>query len=292
MKKTPIYHEERFRTPLAPERELGLWVDRLGCQQDDRAKLSRLRILGQYAAVAVESGSGVLVTITGETHEVQAGDVILLFPREATRYYPSRAWDTRWVVWNGPEASVLERLSGLSKATPVVRGGATAVAMAWQSLDPIMERQDFEAIVERKLALLDLIRKLSRLSQVDTEMGHSRFLGIALRELGNTGGKPVAVSTVARHLHVSTPHFRRLFKSQTGASPKAFQTAQRVTRAKELLAKGCSIKETSDTLGFTDVFHFMRLFRKVTGQTAGKFTSIVEQAAVVQYQPGRRFQPD
>lgn len=272
-KHNRIYKEERFRTPLAQEHALGLWVDRTGWRHADSTKPARLRVLGQYAAVAVESGSGTLETVTQGSHAVNAGDVILLYPREATRYYPQDHWDTRWVVWNGPEASILEQLSDLSGATPVVRGGAAAVAMTWRRLDPIMDRQDFNAIVERKLALLNLIRELSVLRQTGGASGHSPFLTKALRELADPEGHPQSLSAMAGRLHVSPAHFRRLFKSQTGSSPKAFQTAHRITKAKELLARGTSIKETSVALGFNDVFHFMRLFRKVTGQTAGQFTS-------------------
>lgn len=271
MKHAPIYNEERFRTPLAHERDLGLWVDRIGWRQADASKPDRFRVLGQYAAVAVESGSGILETGSRVSREVKAGDVILIFPREAARYYPTGKWDTRWVVWNGPEACVLDRLCGLNLETPVVRGGGAAVAAAWQQLNPVMDQQNVSAILRRKLALLELIRELSLLVQTSRGVDTSPFLGKALRELINAGGKPAPLSIVAKRLHVSPAHFRRVFKSQTGSSPKVFQTAQRMTKAKELLAKGCPIKETSDQLGFTDVFHFMRLFRKVTGQTAGQF---------------------
>jgi AraC-like DNA-binding protein len=73
---------------------------------------------------------------------------------------------------------------------------------------------------------------------------------------------------------MSPAHFRRQFKARTGTSPKAFQVAQRITRAKESLAAGRSLKETAARLGFGDVFHFMRLFRRVTGQTAGQFAAV------------------
>lgn len=48
MKAARIYNEDRFRTPLAPERALGVWVDRTGWRQADKTKPSRFRLLGQY----------------------------------------------------------------------------------------------------------------------------------------------------------------------------------------------------------------------------------------------------
>lgn len=269
--RLPVYNEERFRTPLAQERELGLWVDRIGRKQADRIKPAGYRRLGQYAAVAVEAGEGVIEILQQGIHAVGAGDVLLLMPRDACLYYPVQQWDTRWVVWNGPEAQVLEQFSLLGKGVPVVRGGGWSVLAAWQRLDPLMERQDFDAILHRKMALLELIRDLAGLHQRSALESGSRFIERALRGLGTGAGAPETMSAIAERMNMSPAHFRRLFKAGTGTSPKAFQQSLRVTRAKELLAAGRSIKETADILGFLDVFHFMRVFRKVAGMTAGRF---------------------
>jgi AraC-like DNA-binding protein len=273
MKRVRIYNEERFRTPLAAEQALGLWVDRVGWRQEDILRPEEFRVLGQYAAVAIEAGAGVLETVAHGTHTLKEGDVILLTPRVATLYYPRRRWDTRWVVWNGPEAAVLERFSGQGPGVPVIRGAAAAVLRAWRQVDPLMERQDFDAVLGRKSALLDLLRELSAHHRAEGGWGEPPFLATALRALSRSEGPPETVASLARRLHMSPAHFRRQFKANTGSSPKTFQLAQRVTRAKELLADGHSIKVTADTLGFTDVFHFMRLFRRVTGQTAGQFAA-------------------
>jgi len=140
-----------------------------------------------------------------------------------------------------------------------------------------MERQDFDAVLGRKTAVLDLIRELSLVDQLGQTEENSSLLASAVRMLFDTGGKPMPIDSVAKQLHMSPTHFRRVFKSLTGSPPKAYQMAQRMTRAKELLAKRFTIKAVSDELGFTDVFHFMRVFRKVTGQTAGQFTSVFSQ---------------
>jgi len=274
MKPVRIYNEERFRTPLAGEQALGLWVDRVGWRQGDTLRPAEFRVLGQYAAVAIEAGAGVLETVAHGTHTLKAGDVILLTPRVAALYYPRKRWDTRWVVWNGPEAAVVERFSRLGPDVPVIRGGAPAVLRAWRQVDPLMDRQDFDAVLGRKSALLDLLRELSAHPGVADERADPPFLAAALRELTRSEGVPEPVAALARRLHMSPAHFRRKFKARTGTSPKAFQVAQRITRAKESLAAGRTIKETADALGFGDVFHFMRLFRNVTGQTAGQFVAV------------------
>jgi AraC-like DNA-binding protein len=281
MNPVHIYKEERFRTPLAGEQALGLWVDRVGWRQGDTLRPAEFRVLGQYAAVAIEAGTGVLETVAYGTHPLKAGDAILLTPRVATLYYPRKRWDTRWVVWNGPEAAVVERFSGLGHEGPVIRGGATAVLRAWRQVDPLMDRQDFDAVLGRKSALLDLLRELSAHRRAEGGWGEPPFLATALRALSRSEGAPESVAALARRLHMSPAHFRRQFKARTGTSPKAFQVTQRITRAKEALAAGQSLKETADRLGFGDVFHFMRLFRRVTGQTAGQFAAVYARKEAV-----------
>lgn len=272
MKPTRIFRHELFRTPLARERTLGLWVDRIGQRTGDTLRPGAFRVLGLYAAVGVERGAGILRTPTRGDHKVAAGDAILLFPGEATLYHADNSWDTRWVVWSGPEAAVLEKLGGLDPATPVIRGGAVAVTAAWRRISPVMASQDFESLLLRKIVLLDLIRELSSLNQRRDQSPAPPWLASALRELERGDSAPKPLHALAGRLHVSPAHFRRLFKAHTGASPKAFQLAQRINKAKELLTAGHPIKDVAATLGFADVFHFMRLFRRMTGETAGQFS--------------------
>ncbi len=275
VKRARIYNEEKFRTPLMQERAVNVWVDRIGWRQADVSRPSRFRVLGQYAAVAVEAGEGTLQTMAYGSYTVNSGDVFLLHPRVATLYYSRAGWDTRWVVWNGPEAAVLEEVSGLGPEEPVVRGGAASVSAAWRRLDPLMERQSPDAVLGRKIALMEMIRGLSAHRRREGTGGTPAFLAAALRDLSRSGTLNEPVAQVARRLHMSPANFRRLFKAHMGTSPKAFQATQRVTNAKGLLAAGRSIKETADELGFSDVFHFMRVFRKITGQTAGRFAADV-----------------
>ena len=272
MKSARILRNEMFRTPLARERTLGLWVDRIGQRLHDSLQPEAFRVLGLYAAIAIERGNGILRTTARGNHEVSAGDTILLFPNEGALYHAQTAWDTRWVVWSGPEASVLGKLSGLEPATPVIRGGAGAVTTAWRRISPLMTSQDFEALLMRKIALLDMIRDLASLHRPLERRPAPPWLAEALTELERRSSTPGSLHALAGRLHVSPAHFRRLFKAHTGTSPKSFQLAQRINKAKELLTAGHPIKNVAATLGFADVFHFMRLFRRMTGQTAGQFS--------------------
>ena len=73
--------------------------------------------------------------------------------------------------------------------------------------------------------------------------------------------------------HMSVPHFRRMFHRHTGRSPMEFVVAERISGAKALLFRGASIKQAAQEMGFADQFYFMRVFKKIAGQTAGQFVA-------------------
>jgi AraC-like DNA-binding protein len=264
------YRETRFRLPSEPEREMGLWVDRIGSDSRTGDRVKRLRILGQYAAVSVEAGCGVFVSPAAGRLRLNAGDVVLLFPEEPNGYYGTPAWTTRWIVWNGAEAGLVARISGLTPSQPVIRHAAACVARTFAALQALMQAEDFPAVLDRKRLLLGLLAELVR--QADPGRDRQRdSLAALVRRLGEGAGERVTVPAMAAACHLSVSQFRRSFRASTGRSPLAFLTALRMADAKALLSQGAPMKEVAGQTGYRDVFHFMRVFRKATGQTAGAF---------------------
>jgi len=275
----PIFREERFRTPLDMERSIGLWVDRIG---RERLAIPRkgtqppvtFRIFGQFAALAVEEGGGTLEILGRPPLTLQPGDAFILFPSLPMSYRPTRIWETHWVVWNGPEAHLLHKIGCLAETHPILFGFSADVRTTFTELEPLMSRQDRPALLQRKALILDLVRRLDGAREAHSPTPLHAVMREAQRELERDILNPLSIDEMAHRAHMSPAYFRRLFKAHTGTTPKAFQLAQRITRAKESLATGYTLKETASRLGFNDVFHFMRLFKQVTGQTAGRFAKI------------------
>jgi AraC-like DNA-binding protein len=65
---------------------------------------------------------------------------------------------------------------------------------------------------------------------------------------------------------LSSSHFRLLFKKITGMSVIQYKNYLKINIAKDLLISNtCNVSEVACTLGFSDVYYFSRLFKKVTG---------------------------
>ncbi len=267
-----VYSETRFRPPSALERAMGLWVDRVGAAASGGGAPGVRRLLGQYAAVAVEEGHGIFESPSAGRQRVTSQDVLLLFPDEPHRYYGTPTWMTRWVVWNGPEAARVTSWAGFSPAAPVLRQAAPAVARAFASIHPLMAAADVASALERKQRVLGLLAALVRHS---TRSRHPRedALDALIRDLTDATDGRLPIPRLAASCHLSVAQFRRLFHQRTGRSPLAFLTALRMARARDLLAAGVPMKDVAAQTGYGDVFHFMRVFHQATGQTAGRFAA-------------------
>jgi AraC-like DNA-binding protein len=269
--KTKIFFSEIFRTPLSAEKEIGLWIDRIGVGSSS-SKMNKLRILGLYAAVCIESGSGFYYSEEAGKIPVSAGDTIIVFPDIPHQYFSEPKWETRFVVWSGPEAAKLERLGFLSREHIVIPGGANAVIEANKALLEIIHREDLGSILARKNIALEMILKLHRCRLSEGKYRHTDTqIDRAVAYMRNNYAKALSVSGCAAEVNMSESHFRRLFKQRTGRSPKEFIITLKISKAKELLSRGESIKKTAELVGWEDEFYFMRIFRKISGISPGKF---------------------
>jgi AraC-like DNA-binding protein len=271
IKKLSVYREERFRTPCELERELGIWVDRIGFQTSSRV-MPGLRRLGQYAAVFIEKGRGELIHASHGVFKLQAGDIIILFPEEPVAYSPDQNWSEKWIVWNGPEATLLENAGFLKKSCFLLKGKRKIFTDAFDSLHALIHLQSKSAILDRKIILTRLILNLHAANLDSSRQNwHSGNIEAAADFLEANYSSDVSVDELASRYNLSPGHFRLLFKEYAGTSPRKFVTNLRISAAKKMLMQGLSIKEAARFAGFQDVLYFIRVFKTTTGSSPGSW---------------------
>lgn len=85
----------------------------------------------------------------------------------------------------------------------------------------------------------------------------------------------LSVSQIADAVHMSTSHFTRIFKSQTGLSPYDYVLVSRLNRAKEYLQEtDLSISQIAYEIGFNSESNFIYFFKKNTGLSPKKFRKL------------------
>ena len=84
--------------------------------------------------------------------------------------------------------------------------------------------------------------------------------------------KGISVEQLAKYVQISTPHFHRLFLQYTGQSPYQYILNFRIQKAKLLLSDPVlQIKQIGREVGFHNVNHFIRHFKRITGVTPGQY---------------------
>lgn len=82
---------------------------------------------------------------------------------------------------------------------------------------------------------------------------------------------PITLDRMADVAALSPYHFARAFKATTGLAPHRFVTARRLEAAKAaLLTSKASVVDVAHSVGFANVSHFRRLFRREFGVAPGE----------------------
>jgi AraC family transcriptional regulator len=93
-----------------------------------------------------------------------------------------------------------------------------------------------------------------------------RLLDRVARFVEDHLSEPLLLDDLAREARLSPYHFARSFKASTGLAPHEFVTSRRLDRAKALLlSTGHSVPDVAYQVGYRNLSHFRRLFRRHTG---------------------------
>jgi AraC-like DNA-binding protein len=268
-----VYRETRFRQPNRFERDLGVWVDRIGAAGTG-GPWPRLRLLGQFAAVAIEEGCGRVEAQGIGTADAGAGDVILVWPDVPTRYNcHGGSWTTKWVVWNGTEADFWRRT--LRWPPLVVRQAGVHAIAAHRRLSDLMAGEDAVSAFRRKVVLMSMVGELAGgIEDGGVSVGPAQRVRATMDAMVEACGRDWDLEGLAKAAGLSHSQYRRVFRECAGSSPMGFLRSVRIAKAKGLLLQGIPIKDVAARTGFSDVFYFMRAFREVAGVPPGRFARL------------------
>lgn len=91
----------------------------------------------------------------------------------------------------------------------------------------------------------------------------------------------LSLDAMAEAAGLSRFHFLRLFRRVFEKTPHAYLTDVRLSRARDLLARGTPVTEACFAVGFTSVGSFSTLFTKKLGLSPRDFQRAVRRVVVV-----------
>ena len=77
----------------------------------------------------------------------------------------------------------------------------------------------------------------------------------------------ISLDQIAHNMYLSPVYISKIFKEETGESPINYLIKIRLEKAKDILlnSEGGSIKSIANRVGYEDVYHFSKLFKKYYG---------------------------
>ncbi len=125
--------------------------------------------------------------------------------------------------------------------------------------------------------LLDQAKSMEQLRQLAVDASASdgspnALVHNAIRYVEKQMAKPISVNEVADHLGISGSYLSTLFRKETGMTLTGFITQCKMEKACAMLEQtNKKIYEVGEALGYTDVKHFCKVFRKSIGCTPSEY---------------------
>lgn len=234
------------------------------------------RQLNGYVLIYCTGGKGEIFC-SGDYHQIRAGDLMLIPPREIFCKFASKkdSWSLYWVNFDGDLAS-----SFVHRLEMKMNDKVANVAVQPKVIT------DFETLLELKdrgytatnvihavhllqqllsyLALQLRMRQLPDKQEFDLEM----IEALMMQHLRTN----LTLDTIAEYANLSKYYFSKRFKKLTGRSPIEYFIKLKMQHACYLLKnESSSIKQVAAYLGYTDPYYFSRIFKKAAGVSPNRY---------------------
>lgn len=170
------------------------------------------------------------------------------------------------------KARLLELFVALSRAA--VEGGASLEKLFGLKYHYLEELDDQNTIEEMFFWIRDVLGHFMDNVYDPKDLKNAQTIVEAINFIRSNYREKFGVEDVARVVFLSPNYLGYLFKQELGCTVLDYATRVRIEHAKTLLAnRGLSISEVADSVGFSDVSYFSKVFKKMEGVSPGQFRS-------------------
>ena len=232
------------------------------------------RSRGCYVLAYAQSG-GAFYNIEGEDFYVKKGNVLLV--KDGQVYKAKTDAANPWVFYGlgfAIETGDAETEKLISALPNVFRSSdSSQMAANFAELYRTWSTKGTGYLIKCRSLILDIIYILlsDEFRRSKVSVHYSKIEGIVDMMRENCD-KTYSLAELCKISGLSSSHFRMLFKEMTGLSVVQFQNRLRMDRAKDLILSGsCNVTEAASAVGFSNVYYFSRLFRKLTGKNPSEY---------------------
>ncbi|MBQ4354294.1 MAG: helix-turn-helix domain-containing protein [Clostridia bacterium] len=213
----------------------------------------------------------------GQHHTAYAGETVILDCYKNHEYYTNDSFESIWVHFSGSNClAVYHEIERTLGSTVCCRNPHRTEEMLFRLFDAISGEKNMTE-TELSLELYKLLMELMAPdSSPESQTGRYDALIQDVKDYISAHlSERLLVRALAERVYMSSTHFSRIFKHQTGLSPYEYVLIMRINRAKELLHQtDWSISRIAYSVGFNSESNFIRFFSLNTGITPNRFRKL------------------
>ena len=108
------------------------------------------------------------------------------------------------------------------------------------------------------------------------QFAESSLIDSILQFIQNNIDRPPSLELICDRFSVSRTYLHRIFKEATGSSPVDYWIGLKMKEAKKQIREGDkNITQIAESLGFSGIHHFTRMFKRVTGMCPTAYRSTI-----------------
>lgn len=199
----------------------------------------------------------------------QPAHTLMIWRPGRMQYYgsPERRWRHTWVHCDGEQVRRLVRQLRLPVGRPIHHADPATAEQHLLSLHEELTRPAGadEVIVCNLLEnwLRQVRRRIDRAAETDAV---PKAFTEARQYLDRHYDQPVRLGDLAKRMHLTEPHVCSMFGRYFGISPMNYVIRLRLHHAVHLLGdRNLSVSRIAGMVGYDDLYHFSRLFKKHLG---------------------------
>ncbi len=213
----------------------------------------------------------------GKHSTAYAGETVILDCYRNHEYYTNDSFESVWVHFSGNNClNLYHEIERTAGNTVRCRDPRRMEDTLFRIFDAIRG----ESPMTESALSLELYKLQTELLSADnpSEKQTGRYDGLmqdVKDYVSRHLGERLSVKELADRVYMSSTHFSRIFKQQTGLSPYEYIMISRINRAKELLHQtDMSISRIAYAAGFNSESNFIHSFSQNTGMTPNKFRKL------------------